>query len=516
MSYIAFSAFQAKLSGEIWPSGAPENTVNAQRTFFVQSLMEIQKWVTCMRVANTSVFEQCATFFDCGKSWVDSPNGKIRRIWTVANDTYCNKVDYRRADWADLEDWSKNLLLFNIPSNAGKASLPLGHKYAESGSDSTCGRSRTGLWSVYRRRLYLAPWIQSNEAIIVEWDGLQSYWLDSDLLNQDYWTPREEMAIKDFVLYQYESSYGDPQQAMFHKGRFDNQLAELIHDCNELIRQQRDEIYVQNDPATSQNLLDEVIPTITVPETPTITAMVGDIGVTTNAAAVAALVAGWSPSKTFLLGDNIYAIADLGTVFDGYYPTERYPAWGNHDWDSDTNLAASLAKVSLPGNERYYDVVAGEVHYFILSSDAREPDGGYLNSTTSTQASVMGQWLQAKLGLSTARWKVVVMHDAPYSSDVNHGNSAWMQWPFQTWGANLVVAGHGHNYERVINGTLNYLVVGIGGQSLRGFGAVVTGSQVRYNAKYGALKITSKCSSMLVQAYAVDGGLIDSMTLTYP
>ena len=44
-----------------------------------------------------------------------------------------------------------------------------------------------------------------------------------------------------------------------------------------------------------------------------------------------------------------------------------------------------------------------------------------------------------------------------------------MQWPFQAWGADAVLAGHVHNYERLDKNGLPYFVNGSGGNSLYGY-----------------------------------------------
>ena len=40
-----------------------------------------------------------------------------------------------------------------------------------------------------------------------------------------------------------------------------------------------------------------------------------------------------------------------------------------------------------------------------------------------------------------------------------------MQWPYKPWGADLVMSGHVHNYERLIEDGLTYIVSGLGGLS---------------------------------------------------
>ena len=61
------------------------------------------------------------------------------------------------------------------------------------------------------------------------------------------------------------------------------------------------------------------------------------------------------------------------------------------------------------------------------------------------------------LAASTAPWKIVYMHHPPYSSS-QHGSTPGMQWPFENWGASLVLTGHDHTYERILRDDNNVTV----------------------------------------------------------
>jgi VCBS repeat-containing protein len=266
-------------------------------------------------------------------------------------------------------------------------------------------------------------------------------------------------------------------------------------------------------------------------------AVIGDYGdAGPNEAAVADLVKSWSPDMVVTVGDNNYDVGSAATIdanigqyyqeFIGNYtgsygagsPTNRFfPTLGNHDWGT-ANAQPYLDYFDLPGdgytnssgNERYYDFVEGPVHFFMLDSDSQEPDG-------ITAQSVQAQWLQTQLAASTSLYQVVLLHHAPYSSG-SHGSNTTLQWPFQLWGADVVLAGHDHTYERIDVNGLPYIVNGLGGRSLYGFGTPVAGSQVSYSDNYGAMLVSADTTSMVLKFYSVASGgtEIDSMTITAP
>jgi tartrate-resistant acid phosphatase type 5 len=197
-------------------------------------------------------------------------------------------------------------------------------------------------------------------------------------------------------------------------------------------------------------------------------AVIGDFGAnTTQEGDVANRVKSWNPDLVITTGDNNYQLGEASTIdanIGKYYhefifpytgsfgagsPTGTnrfFPSLGNHDW-LQPNAQPYINYFTLPGNERYYSFRRGAVEFFAIDSDPHEPDLGYVNDTTSTENSIQGQWLQNALAASTAPWKVVYMHHPPFSSGTNHGSADWMRWPFEAWGADVVMAGHEHNYE---------------------------------------------------------------------
>ena len=229
-------------------------------------------------------------------------------------------------------------------------------------------------------------------------------------------------------------------------------------------------------------------------------AVIGDYGDPGQPLAdVAALVASWEPEFVVTVGDNNYPNGAAKTIdanIGQYYAEFIYPYvgeygagadenrfWpvpGNHDWRAD-DLQPYLDYFTLPGNERYYDLVRGPVHFFMVDSDPHEPDG-------ISAESVQALWLQDQLAASSAAWNVIVLHHPPYSSG-RHGNNATLQWPFAEWGADLVIGGHEHSYERIERDDMSYIVNGLGGRGIYAFRSRVEGSVVRYNRDHGAMLV---------------------------
>jgi hypothetical protein len=151
-----------------------------------------------------------------------------------------------------------------------------------------------------------------------------------------------------------------------------------------------------------------------------------------------------------------------------------------------------------------------------------------LTFNTSTQATsryttrIEGLWYQLKVNASYSRWKIVISHDGPYTSETNNRPwHPWMQWPWDTHGVDLVLTGDSHVYERLVttSGSTPIITTGWGGKDLRAFGTALNSgdgatSLVRYNSKFGAVFLTVSRNELKAEAYTVDNDKIDELILT--
>jgi tartrate-resistant acid phosphatase type 5 len=253
-------------------------------------------------------------------------------------------------------------------------------------------------------------------------------------------------------------------------------------------------------------------------------AVIGDFGVdTTDEIHVADLVKRWQPDFIVTVGDNNYPNGEAATIdltigqyyasfiggYRGKYGSGSannrfWPSLGNHDWYSASGAQPYVDYFpSLPGNRRYYDVAMGPVHFFAVDSDPHEPDG---ISATSAQAA----WLRSALRTSTACFNLVYFHHPPFSSGDPQFTETEMRWPFRSWGADVVLTGHQHQYERLFVDGLNYVVDGLGG-ALNRFGFVATqpGSMLRYNADFGALLVEVYAGRMHFEFHDTRDQIVD-------
>jgi hypothetical protein len=256
--------------------------------------------------------------------------------------------------------------------------------------------------------------------------------------------------------------------------------------------------------------------------------VIGDFGIGNQAEAdVAKLVHSWAPDIVITVGDDNYPLGSAETIdehigkyyHDFIFPyigeygqgatkNRFFPTLGNHDWYT-AGAQPYLDYFSLPGNERYYDFIWGPVHFFALDSDENEPDGASMTSLQAVR-------LELRLAASTSPWNIVYFHHPPYSSGDTHGSSMWMRWPFAAWGANAVLSGHEHNYERLRVDGIPYFVDGLGGNEIYSFSNPLPQSQFRYHDDYGAMLVHATETDLHFEFYNRSGTLIDQYELKKP
>jgi acid phosphatase type 7 len=236
----------------------------------------------------------------------------------------------------------------------------------------------------------------------------------------------------------------------------------------------------------------------------------GDIASCSSAGdeATAALldqVVSQEPDATvFTTGDNVYNSGTASEYANCYEPSwgrhkvRTRPAPGNHDYR--TSGAAGYygyfgAAAGDPARG-YYEYAKGAWHVIVLNSSCSGAGGC---GTGSPQE----QWLRAVLTGSTSPCTVAIWHHPVFSSSSEHGSTSRLR-PFwealYEFGADVVLAGHDHVYERFAPQTatgaadpnfgIRQFTVGTGGRSHDGFGSPLPNSEVRNNDTTGVLKLT--------------------------
>lgn len=234
-------------------------------------MMDLQQWVPCLQQDNTDIRPQCSTLYNCGLTVLDAPRGHIMKLQVIdkinpdthledadAADDYCAAITYSQVDPCYVRNYlhlshSNGCCLpilpffglitqcahYPTPTDEGLPPglppLPLGYHYPQGSTDRANGRrSHAGVWAIERGKIYIAPWIQSTESVLITWDGLKRSWSDGDLMDED---PMLAKAVFEYVRWQHASKYDhDPVDAADAQAAFIQARIELIRECREETR----------------------------------------------------------------------------------------------------------------------------------------------------------------------------------------------------------------------------------------------------------------------------------------
>jgi hypothetical protein len=218
-------------------------------------------------------------------------------------------------------------------------------------------------------------------------------------------------------------------------------------------------------------------------------------------AAIAALTARLGPAAIAVLGDAQY---DRGTaaefagsfarIWGGLRP-RLHPAVGNHEYLTPGALAyySFFGAAAAPPNG-YYSYALGAWHIVVLNSNC--------SFVSCAPGSPQESWLRADLAAHPARCTLAYWHHPRFSSGF-HGNDLTVAplWnDLYRAGADVVLNGHDHNYERFApqNGAgrldlargIREFVVGTGGKDFGPMRVIKPNSVRRANRTFGVLAAT--------------------------
>jgi acid phosphatase type 7 len=227
----------------------------------------------------------------------------------------------------------------------------------------------------------------------------------------------------------------------------------------------------------------------------------------TNDSATARLL-GNMPGTVFTLGDNVYSNGTATQFVNCYDPTwgrhkaRTRPTLGNHDYNTNGSSAYFNyfgARAGTRG-KGYYSYHRGNWHIVALNSNCDKVGGCGIDSP-------QGRWLRNDLANNPSRCTLAYWHHPLYASGT--GSNAPEVKPFwkilHNRGAEVILAGHAHRYERYAKLTpggarsangIRQFIVGTGGEPGGTYnGPDHPGMQVMKRNTPGVLKLNLRADS---------------------
>ena len=213
-------------------------------------------------------------------------------------------------------------------------------------------------------------------------------------------------------------------------------------------------------------------------------------------------------------GDNAYGSGTPQEFTNCYHPTwgparaRTRPSVGSHDYGDQqggslagytgyfANQLALFGPSASDPSRAYYSYDIGAWHVAVVNAEC------YYYAPNCSEPG-QEQWLRADLASRPAACTLLYFHDPLFTSGSVHTGEPRMQ---RYWnaaydaGADLILNGHNHHYERFAPQTptgiadpvfgIREFVVGTGGAGFYGFGAIRPNSEARDTGTYGIIKLT--------------------------
>lgn len=209
------------------------------------------------------------------------------------------------------------------------------------------------------------------------------------------------------------------------------------------------------------------------------------------------------PGTVFAAGDLAYPDGSKEN-FECYDKTwgcakaRTRPAPGNHEFHSSgaTPYFDYFGPAAGDPKTGYYSYELGTWHIIVLNSECKDVGG-------CNAGSPQEKWLRADLAAHPAACTLAYWHKPLFSSGSAHGDDLEIKPLWQALyeaGAEVVISGHDHDYERFAPQTpdaapdpkrgIREFVVGTGGKNHRPLGSPHPNSEVRNADSFGVLKLT--------------------------
>jgi hypothetical protein len=207
------------------------------------------------------------------------------------------------------------------------------------------------------------------------------------------------------------------------------------------------------------------------------------------------------PGTVYTVGDNAYPDGTDAQFRNCYEPTwgrhkdRTHPAAGDNDYNTSgaTGYFNYFGAAAGEPGKGYYSYDVGSWHIIVLNSNCSDVGGCRPNDP-------QGQWLQADLAAHQSICTLAIFHEPLFSSSGVDTDMRDFWVPLYEAGADIILNGHRHNYERFAQQNpdgvadpgrgIREFVVGTGGASLSSWHSDALNSEVRNNTTYGVLKLT--------------------------
>lgn len=527
MAFTTYSEFAEAVKDITFPEGEAENLATTYDSYIQDALINLQTFVPCLR-DNQFNFYQKDDFKEwCGTDFTYVPRGVVHAVYAFKPSKQCKKLFYEAVSTSFMDNLIQQSRCVACPDQEDPDSPLYGPMCNEiSDADSYCEdvddeendcrfKSSRRYYAIGpNQKLILFPRFPCGYQVAVHWEGVKRSWEDQDPVTDD---TELKIAVSKYVQAQV-SLFLDRDTPIYDRimhpknGDFAISRADMIHRCTRERRIQ--------DRHQALGGMDVLQPFLydPLPEPEDVFAYIADWGDPgAGLTAVDGLIEGWSPQFIVTGGDNKYGVTMAAAFAAAPYIESIwgdelvYPSIANHDMNDGGGLADFLAAFPYIDYNatRNYSIRKNHVEFFFFETH----DTG----TAPPDLALQETWLAGALAASDAPFKIVVTQDPPYTSGIgNYPGHSGSQLDYADLGADLVLSGDSHQYERLQMPDGTPIVIGgWSGTDIDVFnGTASPYSIVRYNDNFGAVRGRASHNRLVLEAVNITGEVIDVLTLT--
>jgi hypothetical protein len=245
---MTYAEFNAAVRLSVWPDGEPENLVAPHKNYVLDALIDLQTKVRCLQQNHVDYLCASSSFYHCGASVFEAPRGFIQSLSTmVPGSRCCVEIPYVPVSKNDMDCMLQNQQAFSFCSTTELHPYPTYDTplycfdyvtYGDTTLDKT-SRASEGFFAIDRGQLWVNPQIQSDELMVLKWDGVKRSFADTDTVDEDIWT-REVAECVELCVRGKAAGIDDcdvtrsiyyNNENMQRPGQYQIRRADLIHTC---------------------------------------------------------------------------------------------------------------------------------------------------------------------------------------------------------------------------------------------------------------------------------------------
>jgi len=226
-----FSELARTVLEQAFPEDIAPNLQTVYKKRLLDGLINIQRYVPQLQKRQYALYPFASTFYRQGMTVINKPAGRVRRLGAFCSRKLDDLVYYDACVREDIDRLTQQRARYQTYPDAVQEAFPV---FAASTETDKDWRAERGLFCIDDKSILVVPHIESNERLMVEWQGLKDEYEDTDAVD---FAEYQSRALDVLVLYlQKEAALRDTRSTSDYVAltqRYREALADLKIDAKE-------------------------------------------------------------------------------------------------------------------------------------------------------------------------------------------------------------------------------------------------------------------------------------------